>query len=176
MRQPKLPLPILLSLVLALPGCAVFSDAPHYRGVAVSQHDLNELVPGVSTQADAQALLGPPSFIEQFDQNNWVYASQVTHMRIGQTEGMQKQHVVVLTFAPNGTLQGISQKDTKDAVQVAMDGKTTPMPGGKASFIQMVVGGVGSYNPLGAASSAGGGASAAGPQIGGASPMGGSGL
>ncbi|WP_298286505.1 outer membrane protein assembly factor BamE [Acidocella sp.] len=175
MRQPKLPLPILLSLVLALPGCAVFSDAPHYRGVAVSQHDLNELVPGVSTQADAQALLGPPSFVEQFDQNNWVYASQVTHMRIGQTEGMSKQHVVVLTFAANGTLQSVSQNGTKDAIQVAMDKHVTPMPGGKAGILQMVVGGVGSYNPLGAASDSSG-AGGASPQIGGTSPMGGSGL
>ena len=51
----------LLCALLALPGCALFTDAPHYRGIAVSQHDLNELTPGLSTQTDAQALLGPPT-------------------------------------------------------------------------------------------------------------------
>jgi outer membrane protein assembly factor BamE (lipoprotein component of BamABCDE complex) len=175
-RPAKLPLPILFSVLLALPGCAIFSDSPHYRGVAVNQHDLNELIPGISTQADAQSLLGPPSFVEQYDQNNWVYASQVTRMRIGNTEGMMKQHVVVLTFNANGTLGSINQKDTKDSMRVAMDGNVTPMPGGKASFVQMLIGGVGSYNPLGTASdSSGGAAGAGGPQIG-TGGMSGSGL
>jgi outer membrane protein assembly factor BamE (lipoprotein component of BamABCDE complex) len=150
-RPAKLTLPFLCCALLALPGCALFSDAPHYRGIAVSQHDLNELTPGLSTQADAQALLGPPTTTEQFNPNDWIYVSQVTKMRIGQTEGMKSQHVVVLGFDNNGTLRTVSQKDTADAVTVAMDSTTTPVPGGKASFMQQLIGGVGSYNPLGTA-------------------------
>lgn len=151
MRHAPLTLTTLFCAMLTLPGCAVFSDAPHYRGIAVSQHELNELTPGISSQADAQALLGPPTFVEQFDNNNWDYVSQITKIRIGQTEGVKHQHVVVLKFNNNGILQGISEKDLKDGVHVAMDGAQTPVPGGKASFIRQLVGGVGSYNPLGAA-------------------------
>jgi outer membrane protein assembly factor BamE (lipoprotein component of BamABCDE complex) len=107
----------------------------------VTQHDLNELTPGLSQQADVQALIGPPTFVEQFDQNNWVYVSQTTKMRIGQTEGLKNQHVVVMTFNGNGTLQTVSQKTMKDAVRVSMDSKHTPVPGGHAGFIQQLVGG-----------------------------------
>ena len=155
MRPAKLPLAnlfrttSLLCALLAVPGCALFSDAPHYRGIAVSPHDLSELTPGISSQADAVALLGPPTFQEQFDSNNWVYVSQVTKMRIAATEGVKQQHVVQLTFDNNGVLQSISQKDQKASVSVAMDAAQTPVPGGKAGFIQQLVGGVGSYNPLG---------------------------
>ncbi|GLR65813.1 hypothetical protein GCM10010909_04910 [Acidocella aquatica] len=152
MRPAPLTLTTLLCAMLALPGCAVFSDAPHYRGIAVSQHDLNELTPGISSQTDAQALLGPPTFVEQFDNNNWDYVSQVTKIRIGQTEGVKQQHVVVLSFDNNGILQGVSQKDLKDGVRVAMDGAQTPVPGGKPGFLRQLIGGVGSYNPLGSAS------------------------
>jgi len=167
-RPAKLTFSLLSCALLSLSGCAVFSDAPHYRGVAVSQHDLNELTPGLSQQADVQAVLGPPTFVEEFNQNNWDYVSQVTHMRIGQTEGMSKQHVVVMSFDNNGTLQSITQKDTGDAMQVAMDRKRTPVPGGRASFFQMLIGGVGSYNPLGTASDTSGSTpGAAGPSIGG---------
>ncbi len=154
-----------LSGFLLLPGCAIFSDSPHYRGIAVSQHDLNELTPGVSSQADAQAVLGPPTVQEVFDNNNWIYISQVTKMRIARTEGVKQQHVVVLTFDNNGVLQSVSQKTLDDAVRVAMDSSQTPVPGGKAGFIQQLIGGVGSYNPLGAASDksgAGAGGSGAG--------------
>jgi outer membrane protein assembly factor BamE (lipoprotein component of BamABCDE complex) len=151
-----------LLVMLSLPGCALFYDAPHYRGIAVSQHDLGELTPGISTQADAQALLGPPTFQEQFDSNNWVYVSQITKMRIGRTEGVKQQHVVQLTFDNNGVLQGVTQKDLQNGVQVAMDSKETPVPGGKASFIQQLVGGVGSYNPLGSITGAGGSNAGAG--------------
>jgi len=169
-RTAKLKFSLLSCALLPLSGCAIFSDAPHYRGVAVSPHDLKELTPGLSQQADVQAVLGPPTFVEQFNQNNWDYVSQVTRMRIGQTEGVKTQHVVVMTFDNNGVLQSITQKDTQDAVHVAMDGNRTPVPGGHPGFFQMLVGGVGSYNPLGAASdTSGGGLGAAPSDIGGTS-------
>lgn len=171
MRPAKLPLLLTSCALLSLPGCALFTDAPHYRGVAVTQHDLNELTPGISGQADAQALLGPPSFVEQFDQNNWVYVAQVTKMRIANTEGVKAQNVVVLTFDNNGLLQSVSERGMKDAVKVAMAPGETPVPGGKAGFIKQLVGGVGSYSPLGSANdtSASGPAAGPGPDIGGTS-------
>lgn len=148
---------------LALPGCALFSDAPHYRGIAITQHELDELTPGTSSQADAQALLGPPTFQEQFQPNNWDYVSQVTKMRIAETEGVKRQHVVVLSFDNSGILQKITQKDLKNGVRVAMDPAQTPVPGGKASILQQIIGGVGSYNPgLGAGTTPGAGASGLG--------------
>lgn len=168
MRIAKLTFPLLSCALLSLSGCAIFSDEPHYRGIAVSDHDLKELTPGLSQQADVQALLGPPTFVEQFNQNNWDYVSQVTRMRIAQTEGVQKQRVVVVTFDNNGVLQSVTEKDKADAVHVAMDGNQTPVPGGHAGFLRMLVGGVGSYNPLGTASdsSTNGNIGAAGPTIG----------
>ena len=90
--------------------------------------------------------------MEQFDSNNWIYVSQITKIRIGNTEGVQQQHVVVLTFDNSGTLQNVTQKDLKDRVHVAMDDAETPVPGGKPGFFKELIGGVGSYNPLGAAS------------------------
>jgi outer membrane protein assembly factor BamE (lipoprotein component of BamABCDE complex) len=152
--------PCLLAALLALPGCAIFSDAPHYRGIAVTQHDLNELTPGISSQADAQALLGPPTVQEEFNPNDWVYVSQITKMRIANTEGLSAQHVVVLHFDDNGILRSVTQEDKKQSVQVAMDKDETPVPGGKAGFLQQLIGGVGSYNPLGAQSAAAGGSGA----------------
>ncbi len=176
MRPAPLPFSALLCLGLALSGCAIFSDAPHYRGIFVTQHDLNELTPGVSSQTDAEALLGPPTFAEQFNANDWIYVSQITKMRIGRTEGVEQQHVVVLSFDNSGVLRNVSQRDLQNSVRVAMDGKQTPVPGGHASFLQQLIGGVGSYNPLGGTAAAAGGAGAgAGGLGGGAGDVGGAG-
>ncbi len=168
---------VLSTLLLPLGGCALFTDAPHYRGNAVSAHDLKELTVGLSTQTDAQAVLGPPTFTEQFAPNNWVYASQVTKMRIANTEGIKQQHVVVLSFNDAGTLTNISQLGMDNRVDVAMDSSKTPVPGGQAGFFQQLIGGIGSYNPgIGAGAGAGGlGSGAGGLGGGGVGGTGGSG-
>jgi outer membrane protein assembly factor BamE (lipoprotein component of BamABCDE complex) len=166
LRPAKLTIPFLYAALLALPGCAIFSDSPHYRGVAVSQHDLGELTPGLSQQADVQAVLGPPTFTPQFNANDWVYVAQVTKMRIAQTEGVKSQNVVVLAFDNNGTLQSITQKTLKDSVGVAMESHQTPVPGGTPGFFQQLIGGVGSYNPLGSAQDTSGGVAGTGSNVG----------
>ncbi len=158
MRSAPLPMLGLFCALLALPGCALFTAPPQYRGIAISQHDLSELTPGVSTEADAQALLGPPTFQEQFSPNNWIYVSQVTKMRIANTLGVDQQHVVVLTFDDNGVLKSVTQRGLKNGVHVAMDSSQTPVPGGHAGFLQQLIGGVGSYNPGIGAGGYGGGA------------------
>lgn len=152
MRLTKLLKTLPFCALLSLPGCAIFSATPHYRGVAITNEELQQLTPGVSQQADVQALLGPPTFVEPFNQNNWVYVSQITHMRIGQTEGIKKQDVVVVTFNQAGAYQSYRQETLKDSMAVEMDDKVTPTPGGGTGFLKQLIGGVGSYNPLGAAS------------------------
>ncbi|MBU6448134.1 MAG: outer membrane protein assembly factor BamE [Rhodospirillales bacterium] len=149
MRLTKLPQSLLLTTLLGVSGCAVFSDTPHYRGISVSQNELKQLTPGVSQQADVQALLGPPTFIEQYDPNNWVYVSQITKMRIARTEGVTHQTVVVVTFNNDGSFESATRKTLGDAVPVSMDSKQTPVPGGTPGFLQQLIGGVGSYSPLG---------------------------
>jgi outer membrane protein assembly factor BamE (lipoprotein component of BamABCDE complex) len=138
-------IPFLTPLLLA--GCGLFSTPPQYRGVAVTDAQLKQLTPGVSTEADANALLGPPTAHEMFADDNWIYASQITKMRIGNVPGVEGQHVVVLHFDQNGVLRAIDQYGMHNRVHVAMAPGATPVPGGSASFMQLLVGGVGHYNP-----------------------------
>ena len=159
MRRPAIKLHRLFPLLLlpALAGCAIFTARPHYRGNAVSAHELKQLSPGVSTKADARALLGSPTLRETFNNDDWLYVSQVTKRRIARTQGVVRQRVVVLHFNQQGVLQSIHGIGKKGAVTVAMSGGHTPAPGGHASLFQQLVGGVGHYNPGLGAGQAGGG-------------------
>jgi outer membrane protein assembly factor BamE (lipoprotein component of BamABCDE complex) len=151
LRPARLTIPFLCAALLTLPGCAIFGDQPHYRGISVSPHDIAELTPGLSQQADVQAVLGPPTFTPQFNPNDWIYVAQVTKMRIARTEGVISQTVVIVSFDDSGTLRSITHETGKDAIKVAMESKETPVPGGSPGFMQQLIGGVGSYNPLGSA-------------------------
>ena len=163
-----LPLPLLFAL--ALGGCGVthiFNPTHSRRGALVEAEALKQLVPGTSTRADATSLLGSPTARATFDDNTWLYITQITSTRIGRTPGVTMQKVLVLKFEPNGTLKSLSQLDREDGKQIAMAPGATPSPGSEASFMQQLLGNVGRFTPAGLPGAGGGsgfGGGLGGPQ------------
>jgi outer membrane protein assembly factor BamE (lipoprotein component of BamABCDE complex) len=138
--------------LLGLTGCGVvhiFDPTVRQRGSRVDPDALKELIPGTSSRADVQALIGSPTAKATFDDNTWIYISQLTSTRIGRTPGVRKQNVVIMTFDPNGTLRGITQRDKDDAAPIDMAAGATPSPGSEASFLQQLFGNVGRFTPAG---------------------------
>lgn len=144
-------------LALALGGCAsdLFSFPPQARGEQVNPDDLAQLVPGTSTRKDVAALLGSPLTKAPFDDNIWIYVSQITRPVIGGTNYVRTQHVYAITFDNAGVLRDIVQKDKADALPVQVVSRTTPSPGSEASFMQQLIGNIGRFNPTGGAVSNG---------------------
>ena len=97
MRSPSFALCALLALG-ALPACSIVEAPKQLRGNRVDSESLKDLVPGTSTRADVQALLGSPSAKGAFDDNTWIYVSETTRPRIGRTPGVLDQEVVAVTF------------------------------------------------------------------------------
>ncbi len=151
-----------LAAAFILAGCSVVSSPRTLRGAQVDPDELNQLVPGTSTRKDVEALIGSPTTKGTFD-DHWIYISQTTHTRIGMLPGVDKQNVVALSFDPNGVLQTIDRRELKDGKPVTMVARTTPSPGSEASFMQMLLGNLGRFNPGGL------GASGPGPGASGAS-------
>lgn len=136
----------LLLMLAALCGCSVVETPRTLRGNRVDPDLLKELVIGTSTKKDASSLLGSPTTHATFDDNQWIYISETTHTRIGQTPGVLKQNVTVLDFDPNGTLRGIKRLNEDDGRDVSVVSRSTPSPGSEASFLQQLLGNVGRYN------------------------------
>ena len=134
---------------LLVGGCSFFQAQEQLRGNKVDADSLKELVPGTSTKADVTALIGSPTATATFDDNTWLYISEVTRPRIGQREGVLSQHVVVLSFTGQGVLQHVDQLDQDDSIPVTVVARTTPSPGTEASFLQQLFGNIGRFNAIG---------------------------
>ena len=143
-------------------ACGWMMPAPQTRGNKVAEDQLKELVPGVSTKADVTALIGSPTQKATFDENTWLYITEVTRPRIARTLGVVDQGVVVLSFDDRGILTGEKTVTDQDAIPVAVATRTTPSPGTEASFMQQLLGNIGKFNAGGAATPTAGGAGPSG--------------
>lgn len=137
-----------LAAALVLAACGVVGSPRTLRGAQIDPDELKQLVPGTSTKKDVEALIGSPTSKGTFD-DRWIYISQQTHVRVGRLPGVDKQDVLVLAFDQNGVLQSVQQHGMKDANSIAMVDRTTPSPGSEASFMQMLLGNIGRFNPTG---------------------------
>jgi outer membrane protein assembly factor BamE (lipoprotein component of BamABCDE complex) len=157
-------------MTLGLGGCmmpsfmpGIMSFPPQVRGNYVDPDQVKQLVPGTTTKADVTSLLGSPTARATFDDNQWLYISQVTKPVIAGTNGVLDQQVVVVSFDDNGTVKDVQTKNKDDALPVSVVSRTTPSPGNNASFLQQLLGNVGKFSAgSGTSSSAGGGGAAGG--------------
>jgi outer membrane protein assembly factor BamE (lipoprotein component of BamABCDE complex) len=136
---------------ILLAGCSFLAPPPQVRGNHVDAEQLKELTPGTSTRADVTTVLGSPTARATFDDNTWLYISERTQPRIGATQAVLTQQVVVLTFNDQGVLQHIDTRNADDRLPVQVIARTTPSPGTEASFLQQLLGNIGRFNPGGGA-------------------------
>ena len=134
---------------LLVGGCSFFEAQSQLRGNHVDAEQLKELVPGTSTRADVTALIGSPTARATFDDNTWLYISEVTRPRIARTQGILNQNVTVLSFNDQGVLQDVKLLNKDDAVPVSVVARSTPSPGTEASFLQQLFGNIGRFNAIG---------------------------
>lgn len=147
----------ILILYFSLTACGWILPPPQTRGNKVEADQLKELVPGTSTKADVTALIGSPTQKATFDENCWLYITEITRPRVGRTLGVLDQDVVVLTFDARGVLTNIKNVVKADAEPVSIATETTPSPGTEASFLQQLFGNIGRFNPAGPSLGGGGG-------------------
>ncbi|HEX4369058.1 MAG TPA: outer membrane protein assembly factor BamE, partial [Rhodopila sp.] len=103
-----------------------------------------------------------------FDDNTWLYISELTQPRIGRTLGELNQNVIVLNFDDKGVLASVNKLDKEAALPSPMIARTTASPGTEASFLQQLLGNIGRFNPTGTTTPGGTTAGGApGPGIGG---------
>jgi outer membrane protein assembly factor BamE (lipoprotein component of BamABCDE complex) len=144
----------LLSVALVAASLAACSATPglwswpkQARGSQVDGDQIKQLVPGTSTRQDVTSLLGSPTAKATFNENTWLYISQLTQPVIAGTQGIRAQDVYALTFDDGGVLRRVEKRTKEDALPVTVVSRTTPSPGSEASFLQQLLGNIGRFSP-----------------------------
>jgi len=137
------------AVLASLAGCGTrdfFSYPPQVRGNKIDGDVVAQLVVGTSTRQDVTALIGSPTTKGSFDDNTWIYISEVTSPVIGGTQGVQDQQVYVLSFDDKGVLTKVAKRNQDDSLPVDVVSRTTPSPGTEASWLQQLLGNVGKFS------------------------------
>ena len=154
--------------LLVLGGCSYLPPAPEMprdvfttpitnRGHAVTQDQLGQINPGVTTRADVQALLGSPSQTGTFSDENWYYISGTTQLRPARAIALRAQNTVAITFSPSGTVSEVRQINLGEMPRVDFVERETPSPGNERSLLQALFGNVGRFGPTPGGQTAGAG-------------------
>ena len=108
--KPSSFLPMTFAMALAaltLAACdttGLLSHPIQARGNRVDPDQLSQLVPGTSTRNDVMALIGSPTTRATFDDNTWLYISEMTKPVIAATNVIRDQQVITVTFDQQGVV------------------------------------------------------------------------
>ncbi|WP_254452469.1 outer membrane protein assembly factor BamE [Roseicella sp. DB1501] len=151
-RRSRLPgramaLALLAALPLPMAGCSFFEAPIVQRGHRVPQDQLSEIVPGVQTKQDVQALLGSPTQTGTFSDNIWYYISSKTRQRPGRALAVSDQETVAITFDNQNVVQEVKRIGEDQGRRVEMVSRETPVPGNDRTLLQALFGNIGSFGP-----------------------------
>lgn len=131
----------------ALPGLDLFEAPRQVRGHMVDEEDLRQIVAGVSSRRDVEALLGSPSATGTFDDSEWFYIGGVTRQRPGRQLALEQQQVVLIRFDARDTVRDVRRIGQEEGRAVRVVERTTPSPGNERTLLQQLFGNIGRVGP-----------------------------
>jgi outer membrane protein assembly factor BamE (lipoprotein component of BamABCDE complex) len=133
---------IALAALLAS-GCA--SNRAH-KGAVIDPQLASSIQPGVDNKASVTKLLGTPTLTGTFTPNDWYYLSRDTNQLGFQNPHVTNQLVMLVRFDKAGNVASV-QRTGKDLIlNVNPSHRSTPTLGRKKSFLDELLGNIGSVS------------------------------
>jgi outer membrane protein assembly factor BamE (lipoprotein component of BamABCDE complex) len=115
-----------------------------HQGYIGDETLLKSVQPGVDNKASVQASLGRPTFVGQFDQNDWYYYSRDAKQLAFSQPVADKQYVLKVRFDPAGNVASVTQTGKELISKISPEGDKTPTLGRNTSFFEEIFGNIGS--------------------------------
>ena len=141
--------PLIIGAAL-LAGCA---GVRAHRGAVIDPQLASAIQVGVDNQDSVTKTLGRPTFVSQFNPNEWYYVSRDTSGLAFRNEHVTKQTVLRVTFDKAGNVAFIDHSDKRLVAAVDPVSVRTPTVGRKRSLFDELFGGIGT---IGSGGSTGG--------------------
>lgn len=121
-------------------GCTRLRGQQGYVGDATL---LSSVQAGVDNKASVQASLGRPTFVGQFDQNDWYYYSRQTKQLAFSQPKAAEQYVLKVRFDQAGNVASVTQTGKELISKISPESDKTPTLGRNKSFFEEIFGNIG---------------------------------
>ena len=121
-------------------GCTRLKSHQGYIG---DQTLLSSVQPSVDNKESVQASLGRPTFVGQFDQNDWYYYSRDAKQLAFSQPVAENQYVLKVRFDQAGNVASVSQTGKELISKISPEGDKTPTLGRDTTFFEEIFGNIG---------------------------------
>jgi outer membrane protein assembly factor BamE (lipoprotein component of BamABCDE complex) len=115
-----------------------------HRGFVLDDQLAQSVQVGVDNKASVTRTLGRPTFVGQFDANDWYYLSQDTHQFAFRDPRVTNQTLLHVRFDPAGNVVQVAKTGKELIASVDPVNDYTPTLGRKRSFFDELFGNIGS--------------------------------
>jgi outer membrane protein assembly factor BamE (lipoprotein component of BamABCDE complex) len=130
-------------LAASTAGCMGIRD---HRGYILDQELTANLQIGVDNKDSVIKTLGRPSFVGQFDQNDWYYFSRDTKTSPFRAARVTEQDVLHVRFDAAGNVSSVGKTGEETVVAINPVNDRTPTLGRKRGFFDELFGNIGVLN------------------------------
>jgi len=129
-----------------LGGCARVID---HQGYLVDEPLVAAVQPGVDNRQSVEGTLGRPTFVGQFDQNDWYYVSRNTRQLAFNMPRPSEQLVLRVHFDAAGNVESVSRTGLELVANIDPSNEKTPTLGSHRNLFQELFGNIGAVGQRG---------------------------
>lgn len=138
---------ITLSLaLLATTACTRIRD---HKGYVADETLVASVQPGVDNKDSVAKTLGRPTFVGQFDPNEWFYVSRDTRQLAFNDPEVSAQTVLRVRFDAAGNVAAVTRTGAEKIASIDPEGDKTPTLGRERGFFQELFGNIGAVRAPG---------------------------
>jgi outer membrane protein assembly factor BamE (lipoprotein component of BamABCDE complex) len=129
-----------------LASCAGIHD---HRGAVIDRELASAIQVGVDNKESVTKTLGRPSFVGQFNPNDWYWVSRDTKTVAFRGPGILQQTVLHIRFDAAGNVVAVNRSGKELVASINPDDARTPTLGRKRSFFDELFGNIGTMGQPG---------------------------
>ena len=146
MKSAALKIMIAVSGAALLGGCMGIRD---HRGAVIDKDLASAIQVGVDNKESVAKTIGRPSFVGQFNPNDWYYVSRDTKTIPLRGPGVTDQMILHVRFDAAGNVTTIDRSGKEYMASIDPVGAKTPTLGRKRSFFEELFGNISSMSQPG---------------------------
>ena len=137
---------VLISFVLAAGGCARVRGQQGFIADAVL---VDGIAAGIDNRASVEKTLGRPTFVSQFNPNEWYYVARQTKQLAFASPSPVSQTVLRVRFDAAGNVTAVDKTGVEKVAHVNIEGDKTPTLGRDRGFFEDIFGNIGQVGAVG---------------------------